>query len=105
MGHQRSTNDALRAVHWEDMAARKQRSLSRQLGVHVSDADFNREHNTVMHDAVYRATTGRFTNPDQEGFHPHPHAIPLDHSMNLIRAHADRIGLGHPDETFKQRLS
>jgi len=105
LGHQRTTHEAKRAVHWEWLTAHKQRDLNKQLGIHVSDEDFHRELNTVMHDAVYRAVTGKFTNPNQEGFHPHSHKVSLDHAFALIDAHAKRMGLNHPHETLKRRIA
>lgn len=102
MGHHRTPHEALRAVEWEHMAANKQRELSAAIGVHLSDSDFGREYNTVLHDAVHRAVTGLFSNPAQEGFHPHDQPLPLEHSLGLVRAHAARLGLGLHD-TFKKR--
>lgn len=94
LGKQRTTREALRAVHWEHLAATKQRELSAQIGIHVSNEDFNREYNTIMHDAVHRAVTGRFTSPDEEGFVPHSHQIPLETSLGLVREAAHSMGLG-----------
>jgi hypothetical protein len=93
LGHQRTTNDALRAVHWEWLVAHKQRELNGKMGLHTDEHNFNREVNTVMHDAVYRAVTGKFTNPDQEGFHPSHEKVPLETSLDMVRAHAKRLGL------------
>jgi len=79
----RSFNEAHRAVHWEWLAAHKQRELSAGLGVHISDQDFHKELNTVMHDAVHRAVHGKFTEPSDEGFHPSDKKIPLEHALDL----------------------
>jgi hypothetical protein len=87
----RTPTEAMRAVHWEWLAAHKQRELSKQIGVHLSDEDFHRELNTVMHDAVHRAVTGKFTDPGEEGFVPHGHAIPLAHALDTIRDEAARL--------------
>lgn len=100
LGYQRTPHEAMRAVHWEWLAAHKQRELSKDLGVHVSDDDFNRELNTVMHDAAHRAVTGKFTDPQQEGFTPHGHKIPLTSALALVAGHAQRLGL-HPHDTLK----
>ena len=102
LGHQRTPHEAMRAVEWEHMAAHKQRELSAAIGVHLSDSDHAREYNTVMHDAVHRGVTGLFTNPAQEGFHPHDQYTPLDHSLGVVQQHADRLGLGRHD-TFKKK--
>jgi hypothetical protein len=89
LGAHRTLNEALRAVHWEWLAAHKQRDLNKQLGIHVPDEVFNRELNTVMHDAAHRAVTGKFTEPSEEGFVPHSHAVPLETSWaSFVRPHA-----------------
>ncbi len=93
LGKHRTLNEALRAVHWEHLAAHKQRELNRQLGIEVPDETFNREYNTVMHDAAHRAVTGKFTEPSAEGFVPHSHAVPLETSLGLVREAARNLGL------------
>lgn len=93
LGAHRTLNEALRAVHWEHLAAHKQRELNQQLGIHVPDELFNREYNTVMHDAAHRAVTGKFTEPSEEGFTPHSHAVPLETSLGLVREAARNLGL------------
>jgi hypothetical protein len=100
LGVHRSLNEARRAVHWEHLAVHKQRELAAQLGVHVSDAAFNREYNTVLHDAAHRAVTGKFTEPSGEGFHPHAHQVPLETAMGLVEDHARRLGLQDPSRTL-----
>jgi hypothetical protein len=102
LGQHRTPNEALRAVHWEHLAAHKQRELSAKLGVHISDDDFNREYNTVMHDAAHRAVTGKFTDPVKEGFQPHNGQVPLTTSLALVSGHAARMGL-KPHETLKSK--
>jgi hypothetical protein len=93
LGTHRSLREALRAVHWEHLAAHKQRELNRSLGIEVPDEVFNKEYSTVMHDAVHRAVTGKFTEPSQEGFVPHSHAVPLETSLGLVREAARNMGL------------
>jgi hypothetical protein len=93
LGAHRTLNEALRAVHWEWLAAHKQRELNKQIGIHVPDEVFNRELNTVMHDAAHRAVTGKFTEPSEEGFVPHSHAVPLETSLGLVREAARNLGL------------
>jgi len=103
LGIDRTLNEALRAVHWEHLASHKQRELSKQVGIHISDEDFNKEYNTVMHDAVHRAVTGQFTEPSQEGFVPHSHAVPLSVALDLVRNEAKQMGLsGHHDKLARK---
>ena len=98
LGHHRTLREALRSVHWEWLAGHKQRELSRQMGVHLTDEDFAREMNTVMHDAAHRAVTGKFTEPSGEGFHPHSRLMPLDSTLNMIREAAREKGLKGMDD-------
>lgn len=104
LGIHRTPHEAKRAVEWEWLAAHKQRELGAQLGHHISDADFNRELNTVLADAVHRAIHGTFTEPSQEGFQPHPHAVGLDEAFKKIDEHAGRMGLG-PHDTLKSKAA
>jgi hypothetical protein len=93
LGTHRTANEALRAVHWEWLAAHKQRELSKKIGVHLKDEDFNKELGTVMHDAVHRAVTGKFTEPSSEGFTPHSHQVPLYAALQMVRDSAHGMGL------------
>jgi hypothetical protein len=93
LGHHRTMREAARAVHWEHLAAHKQRELSKAIGVEIPDHVFNKEYSTVMHDAAHRAVTGLFTEPSQEGFHPHSHHVPLETALSLVREHAHTLGL------------
>jgi hypothetical protein len=102
LGTHRSLNEAMRAVHWEHLAAHKQRELNKQLGIQVPDDVFNKEYNTVMHDAIHRAVTGQFTEPSQEGFVPHGHAVPLSTAMDILREEAGKLGLQHPHATLRK---
>ncbi len=102
LGKMRTPNEAKRAVEWEWLAAHKQRDLAGSMGVHISDEDFHRELNTVMHDAVHRAVTGRFTEPSEEGFQPHSHKIPLEHALNTVDEHAHAMGLQSDHETLQK---
>lgn len=96
LGVHRTLHEAQRAVHWEHLAAHKQRELLSSVGVHVPDDVFNREYNTVMHDAVHRAATGQFTEPSDEGFRPHSHQVPLEVALATLRDEAKNLGLSHP---------
>jgi hypothetical protein len=102
LGKHRTPREAKRAVHWEWLVAHKQRELAKQLGVHISDADFNRETNTVMHDAVHRAITGKFSEPGDEGFSPHPHKVPLETALGMIDQESKRLGLRHDDDLLQK---
>lgn len=93
LGYHRTLREALRAVHWEWLACHKQRELSQQIGVHIPDHVFNKELNTVMHDAVHRAVTGKFTEPAGEGFHPHAHKVPLETALGMVREAAHNLGI------------
>lgn len=93
LGRHRSLREAQRAVHWEWLAVHRQRELNKALGMDVPDDVFHRELNTVMHDAVHRAITGKFTEPSQEGFTPHAHKIPLETSLGMVREAARNLGL------------
>lgn len=102
LGHQRSLREAMRAVHWEWLAAHKQRELSSRLGINISDGDFNKELNTVMHDAVHRAVTGRFTDPQGEGFRPFDHKVPLETALSMVRESAHNLGLQGPHDLIRK---
>jgi len=80
----RTHREAARAVHWEWLVAHKQRELGEKIGIKIPEADFHRELNTVMHDAVHRAVHGQFTEPSDEGFYPTDAKIPLEFSMKQI---------------------
>lgn len=103
LGTHRTLNEAQRAVHWEHLAAHKQRELSKQIGVHIPDDVFNKEYNTVMHDAVHRAVTGQFTEPASEGFTPHSHQVPLSHALDMVRHEGKKMGLQHQHDLAPKR--
>jgi hypothetical protein len=106
LGTHRNMNEALRAVHWEWLAAHKQRELSKQVGVPIKDEDFHKELNTVMHDAAHRAVTGKFTEPSGEGFTPHSHKVPLHNALQMVRDAGNQMGLkGLHDLIPKQGLA
>jgi hypothetical protein len=93
LGKHRTLREARRAVEWEHMAAHKQRELAAHMGIHISDEDFNREYNTIMHDALHRSVTGKFSDPQAEGFRPHSHKVPLETTMNLLNEAGRQMGL------------
>lgn len=96
----RTPKEMKRAVHWEWLAAHKQRDLMEKAGYKISDEDFHRELNTVIGDATHRAITGKFTEPSEAGFHPHSHKVPLEHALDMITNHAHELGLTHDDDTL-----
>lgn len=102
LGVHRTLHEALRAVHWEHLATAKQRELSKQIGVNLSDDDFHRDRNTVMAETVMRAVTGRFTEPNNEGFTPHARPVPLHVSLQMVRDAAHEMGLKGMHETIKK---
>jgi len=104
LGTHRTPNEAMRAVHWEWLAAHKQRDLSAKLGIHVPDEVFHKELNTVMHDAVRRAVTGQFTEPAGEGFVPHSHKVPLHIALDTVRNEAQAMGIQHPHGLAKRPM-
>ena len=105
LGVHRTLRESLRAVHWEWLAAHKQRELSEKIGIHIPDETFNRELNTVLHDAVHRAVTGKFTEPSSEGFEPHPHKISLDHALGAVSAEAQRLGLTDHNSLIRKSVN
>lgn len=92
--------EAKRALHWEYVAAYKQRELAEEIGFKISDEDFNRELNTLMHESTHRIITGKSIEPSAEGFEPSP--LPLDwaHTLKFIEETAQRLGLLHDEQTF-----
>lgn len=102
LGVHRTAHEAKRAVHWEWLAAHRQRQLSEQIGVKIPDDVFHKELNTVMHDAIHRAITGRFTEPSSEGFVPHSHKVPLEQAFSMIDEAARNLGLQSPHQLLKK---
>lgn len=96
----RTPNEMKRAVHWEWLAAHKQRDIMDKLGYKMPDADFHKELNTVLGDAAHRAITGKFTEPSEMGFEPHDTKPDLKHTLGLIDQHAKNLGLEHEHDTL-----
>jgi hypothetical protein len=105
LGKQRTAHEAKRAVEWEWLAAHKQRELAGQIGIHIPDEDFHRELNTVMHDAVHRAVTGKFTEPSDEGFDPHPHKVPLENALGMVDEAAGQMGLKNDHDLMLRKFA
>lgn len=97
----RTPNEAKRSVHWEWLAAHKQRDLSKQLGFKIKKEDFHRELNTVMNDAVHRAIVGKFVEPSERGFQPSSEKVDLEQSLKMIDDHAKAMGLDHSHATLE----
>jgi len=60
--------DAVIALRWEIETMQVQYAIMKQLGIGISEANKNREINTLFADLTYRCMTGEFTNPDLSGF-------------------------------------
>lgn len=103
LGYQRTLREAKRAVEWEALAVLKQRELSEAVGHPIDDETFAREWNTVLHDAVHRAITGKFTNPEEEGFEPASKPVPLEVAFRQLEEHAHGLGLKGEDDLLKRR--
>lgn len=101
----RTPREAKRAIHWEWLTAHKQRDLLGQAGIKISDEDFAKELNTVMHDALHRAVTGKFTEPSDEGFDPSSKIVPLEDIFQHFKEHQDRLGLKHDEATLYPKSS
>ncbi len=105
LGVHRTTNEAKRSLEWEWLAAHKQREISAQLGHHISDDVFHQELNAVMHDAVHRAITGKFSDFSREGFTPHSHKVPLEHALGVVDQHAQQMGLAGDHALIQKPLA
>lgn len=76
--------EAQRAVEWEDITFRMQRQVLERMGVKISDADFNKEYNVNMADAVYRILSGDFGDPGKRGFRPHDTIADVSGALKLL---------------------
>lgn len=61
---------AQRAVEWEEVTFRVQRMLLEELGITITDEQFNMENRINLADAMYRSLTGEFGDPGEYGFVP-----------------------------------
>jgi hypothetical protein len=61
---------AQRAVEWEEVTFRVQRMLLQEMGVTITDEQFNQENRINLSDAMYRSLTGEFGDPGEYGFVP-----------------------------------
>lgn len=94
LGENLSRRECLRALHWEIMALPVQRELSEKVGVHMKEDDYQRDRNGVLAEATMRAVTGRFSEPNNEGFFPHCEYVDIEKSLAVIHEYADKLGLG-----------
>jgi hypothetical protein len=92
----------LRAVDWETMALMNQRKLMNEIGLPMKPEEYNRDWNTTVGDAGFRAVTGQFTSPTEEGFVPHDERISPSHAMNAVTRRAEELGLDM-DETLRDK--
>lgn len=97
LGKHRTLREALRALHWEDLAIVMQQKLSSEIGIRISNDVYEKERNTVFSEAVMRAVTGRFSEPNNEGFYPHARHVDLKTIFKPVYRAAAEIGLAHPD--------
>ena len=99
----RTPREMLRAVDWESRALQNQRKLMDEIGLNVKPEQYNRDWNTTIGDAGYRAITGKFTSPEQEGFVPFSdRRVPVDVAMQKVRDRAEELGLDM-DQTLRDK--
>ncbi len=98
----RTPREMLRAVDWETMALMNQRKLMNEIGLPMKPEEYNRDWNTTVGDAGFRAVTGQFTSPTEEGFVPHDERISPSHAMNAVTRRAEELGLDM-DETLRDK--
>ena len=98
----RTPREMLRAVDWETRAMKNQKKLMEEIGLPFKESEYNRDWNTTIGDAGFRAITGKFTSPDKEGFEPHTERVPEDIAMRKVRERAAELGLDM-DETLRDK--
>ena len=98
----RTPREMLRAVDWETRALENQRKLMEEIGLPVRQIEYNRDWNTTLGDAGFRAVTGQFTSPEGEGFVPYDERISPSYAMNAVTRRAEELGLDM-DETLRDK--
>ena len=98
----RTPREMLRAVDWETMALMNQRKLMDEVGLPMTPQEYNRDWNTTVGDAGFRAVTGQFTSPTEEGFVPHDERISPSYAMNAVTRRAEELGLDM-DENLRDK--
>lgn len=96
LGPHRTLHEGMRAAHWEWLAGQRQRQLLESVGVRISDEAHAREMNHLMRDAVHRVLTNEMAGVRPE---PHPHLVPLDTSLQILRDAAANLGLGRHERS------
>jgi hypothetical protein len=67
--------EAQRAIEWEEVAFRVGRMLTAELGITITDEQFNSEIRINVADAMYRSLTGEFGENGENGFVPDEGAV------------------------------
>lgn len=98
----RTPREMLRAIDWETRALENQRKLMDEIGLNVTPTQYNKDWNTTIGDAGFRAITGQFTSPETEGFVPFTDKVPVDIAMRKVREKAQELGLDM-DETLRDK--
>jgi len=98
----RTPREMLRAVDWETMALMNQNKLMNEIGLPMTPQEYNRDWNTTVGDAGFRAVTGQFTSPTEEGFVPHDERISPSYAMDAVTRRAEELGIGM-DENLRDK--
>ena len=98
----RTPREMLRAIDWETMALMNQRKLMNEIGLPITPQEYNRDWNTTVGDAGFRAVTGQFTSPTEEGFVAHDERISPSYAMDAVTRRAEELGIGM-DETLRDK--
>lgn len=86
-----------RAIEWESLAFRAQRMIFQDdLGVRISDEEYQKEYNGNMSDAVFRVITGEFGEPGEYGLIPHSEDVALNSILSAVEDAARQIPNIHP---------
>ena len=103
LGQQRTPREMLRAVRWEELALQNQKKLMEEIGLPIKTEEYNRDWNTTMGDAAFRAITGQFSTPSDEGFIPHAdERVSREFAQKLVQDKANLMGLGY-DERLRDK--
>lgn len=100
LGDPLTIREATRACYWELLVWMLQRELSAEVGGKITDSDWYREGNTTMADAVIRAVTGVFSDPDLDGLVGYPKSVPWPASFELLTRFAQCLKAGVPMTRF-----
>lgn len=103
LGKHRTLREAVRALHWEILAVEKQRQLTEEMGVFIDDRTYEMERNTVLSEATMRAVTGRFTEPNNEGFYPHDRHVNDNDVLAPVFSAANEMGITGWNELLSSR--